>query len=149
MKDVLGDPHTLKLEQKGPYLIFPLLKGSDVTEIKVTKQDFRDVISKTEVKDGEFVLRESLGVIQLHRVGVENLKKLPASFWAHYIWRFALNVGDSGLYNSITDHQMSFLYGIDMEEYRGSLKDHTLIGLVDEKLLLRRGSGLGLFLFKQ
>ncbi len=131
MKEVLEDPHTLDIEQRGPYLIFPLLKGSNVTEIKVTKQDYRDAISKTDVKDGDFVLRESLGVIQLHRIGVGNLKKLPASLLAHFMWRFALNVGDSGLYNAITDHQMSFLYGIDMEEYRGSLKDHSLVGYVD------------------
>ena len=131
MKDVLQDPHTLDIEQRGPYLIFPLLRGSNVTDIKVTRRDYRDAISKTDIKDGEFVLRESLGVIQLHRIGVGNLKKLPASLWAHFMWRFALNVGDSGLYNAITDHQMSFLYGIDMEEYRGSLKDHTLVGYVD------------------
>ena len=133
LKDVLGDPHTLDIECQEPYLIFPVLKAVSVNEIQITKRDFTDVISKKEVKGGEFVLRESLGVVQCHRVDENKLKRFPATFWAHFVWRFCLNIGDSGMYNAITDDKLSFLYGIDMEEYRNKVTENDLVGYLFSK----------------
>ena len=134
LKTVLEDPHTLDVESKGPYLIFPMLKGANVIQMKTTKKDFTDVIAKTEVKDGVFVLREDLGIVQCHKMGSQKLKLLPMTFWVHFVWRFCLNVGDSGLYNAITDDSLSFLYGIDMEESRTRVAEKSLVGYLFTKV---------------
>ncbi len=133
MKTVLGDPHTLDIQCREPYLVFPILKGAGVKEIEITKKDFTDVIAKKEVKDGEFVLRESLGVKQCHKLGADRVKEFSISFWGHFVWRFCLNVGDSGLYNAITDDQLSFLFGIDMEEHRNRVAEKHLVGFLFSK----------------
>ena len=134
LKTVLEDPHTLDVESKGPYLIFPMLKGANVIQMKTTKKDFTDVIAKTEVKDGKFVLREDLGIVQCHKMGSQKLKLLPMTFWVHFVWRFCLNVGDSGLYNAITDDSLSFLYGIHMEESRKRVAEKSLVGYLFTKV---------------
>lgn len=130
MRDVLGDAHTLEVECRQPYLAFPLLKGARVGEIEITKRDFNDVISKVEVREGDFVLRESLGVLQCHKMGADRLKNLPVTFWVHFVWRFCLNVGDTGLYNAITDDELSFVFGIDMEERRARVAENSLVGFL-------------------
>ena len=134
MKLVLGDTHTLSVTRDGSFLRFPLLKGTDITEIKLDQRCFSDPISGKKVDKGSIVSRGNLGVVQCHRVDKETLMKFPATFWLHFMWRFCLNIGDSGLYNAITDKDMSFLYGIDMEEQRGTIKLHNLQGYMFSKL---------------
>lgn len=118
MKDVIGDPHTLDFDPEPPYLTFPLLRGENAT-MEITTRDFNDCLSGAEIEGAEFLTRDSLGIVQLHRLTPDKIKKLPVSIWAHFLFRFALNVGDSGMYNAITDEKLSFVYGIDMEESRG------------------------------
>jgi hypothetical protein len=133
LNEVLKDPHTLKIQRKGSYVQFPLLCAADAS-MKITVKDFYDCIGKQQVKDGKFVNRESLGIIQVHKLGAASFRNIPASFWCHYLFRYMLNIGDSGLYNSITDNKMSFLYGIDMEEIRKSVMGHDLLNLMFVKL---------------
>ena len=121
MRDVLHDPHTMECELNAPYISFPLVQGSGAT-MAVTKRDFTDRIAKKNVKDAEFITREAMGIVQLHKLSPTQVSSLPVSFLAHFAYRFALNVGDSGLYNAITDADLSFVYGIDITEKRGPLK---------------------------
>ncbi len=131
MKDVLGDVHTLTPECHKPFIVFPLLKGTQIDgEVDITKKDFYDCIGKRHVKDGQFVLRESLGIVQLHRIPLVQYQSLPATFWSHYLYRYMLNVGDSGLFNSLTDCGLTFLYGIDMEEERGKEAENNIISVM-------------------
>ena len=129
----LGDPHTLPLTPQPPYATFPLAYklGNDIT---VTTRDFYDAISRKQVTGGGFVLRETLGVVQLHNLAPAKIDSLPLSLWLHYAYRFCLNIGDSGLYNAITDTDMSFIYGIDMEEKRKNVKGNDIINLLFVKL---------------
>ena len=120
MKDVLGDQHTLDFEPDLPYLLFPLLKGHKAS-MEITTRNFTDCISQADIEDAEFLTRDCLGIVQLHKVSPQAIKKLPYTLWSHFLYRFALNIGDSGLYNAITDSKMSFVYGIDMEENRGDV----------------------------
>ena len=121
MHEAIGDPHTQALElEAGSYVSFPLLQGKGAS-MQLLQKDFKDPIAKEMVEGVDFLERKSLGIVQLHRLTREQFCKLPVSIWAHFIFRYALNIGDSGLYNAITDTNLSFLYGIDMEEYRGPI----------------------------
>ena len=126
---VLGDKHVLEVEDRRPYLIFPLLKGRKA-DMTVTRRTFYDAISKKEIVNGEFIQRENLGIIQLHRLPPEKLRKLPCGIWAHFLYRFLLNVGDSGLYNAVTNADLDFVYGIDIEECRSRDPDSGILNFM-------------------
>ena len=126
MRDILGDSHTLPATRLGKYIYFPLYKDPE-SVIKITRTAFYDCIAKKQVENGEFVLRDSLGIIQVHNLPADKMADLPMSFWAHFLFRFTLNVGDSGLYNAITDKNMTFLYGIDMDDVRKNINSQTLL----------------------
>ncbi len=131
MKDVLGDVHTLPPKAHKPFIVFPLLKGAHLDgDIEIIKMDFYDCISKKHVTDIQFVLRESLGIVQLHRIPIDQYHFLPATFWSHYLYRYMLNVGDSGLFNALTDCHLTFLYGIDMEEQRHKEPENNIISVM-------------------
>ena len=121
MREVIGDLHTLTVESHPPFLNFPLLKGHGAT-MESTSLSFHDHISQSIIEDAEFITRGSLGIVQMHKLRPEQVPQVPVSLWAHFLYRFALNIGDSGLYNALTDSQLTFFYGIDMEERRGKLK---------------------------
>ena len=137
LKEILGDKHTLELECKDNYIIFPLIQAN-TGQIQIIKKTYYDCILKKQVVDGQFVERQALGLVQLHRVAPERIKDIPMSFWAHFAYRYALNIGDSGLYNAITDANLSFLYGIDMEENRRQVVGQGLMNLMFVKLPLKR-----------
>jgi len=132
LKEVFCCPHTLAVKRHGQHLQFPLLCDSTM-DVKVSVKDFNDCIARREVKNGRFVLRESLGIVQLHKVGEHHFSKVPSSLWCHYLFRYAMNIGDSGLYNCLTDNKLSFLYGIDMEECRMAVHDDKLLTLMFTK----------------
>ena len=133
MRDLLHDVHTLNLEVNGKYVYFPLFRSTEGC-VNITLRDYADRIAKKDVKSGQFVLRTDLGVIQMHKIPVEKIKDVPMTLWAHFLFRFALNIGDSGLYNAITDESMSVIYGIDMEEIRGSVRSPDLLSYMFTKL---------------
>lgn len=130
---VLGDPHTLSLQRHGQYLVFPVVKAQDAS-LEIVKKDYYDAITKKQVIARDFVSRESMGLIQLHKLEICKLRQIPITMWAHFIFRYCLNVGDSGLYNAITDSQTTFVYGIDMEETRKQVVQDDLINFMFSKL---------------
>jgi hypothetical protein len=132
MLDVIGDPHTMNVETRDNYIVFPLQKAPGKS-VEITKRDFFDVIQRCQSDATPFVARGSLGVIQVHRLLPQKISALPASFWAHFLYRYCLNVGDSGLYNAITDTEGTFLYGIDLEEKRGKILSDGLVGCMFAK----------------
>ena len=133
MREVLGDPHTLPAvnaeeEEEGrPYVCFPLIKRNDGQPVRFQVIDFQDVIANEYVQGKMVVTPKSLGVIPAHRLST--VDHVPASLWTHFMFRYALNVGDSGLYNAIAldEPQPQRIYGLDMDENRGrSTKTHIL-----------------------
>ena len=134
MRDIICDPHTMECELNSPYISFPLVQGCGAT-MEVTTRDFTDRIAKADIKDAEFLTRDSMGILQLHKLSDDQFRNLPVTLLAHFIYRFALNVGDSGLYNAITDSKLNFVYGIDITEKRGPLKDcNNLLSVMFTKL---------------
>ena len=117
MKCVFADKHTLEVEERYPYLVYPLLKGKDAP-LRIEKKIYFDHIQKQSV-ERDFLSRSSMGLRQLHVMSLTQIANLPQSVWAHFFYRFVLGVGDSGLYNALTDPTCSFVYGIDMDEVRG------------------------------
>ena len=115
----LGDKHTLPITQAYPYVKFPLIKKHK--PVKVSKITFEDHIARMTACDVEFVTRDSLGLTQVHRMSHDEVASLPMTLWVHFALRYALNIGDSGLYNAISDG--SQVFGIDMEEMRKKVDD--------------------------
>ena len=135
MKDIFGDKHTLAYEEEGQYIIFPLLK-SKPGKLKVTNRAFYDCIAKKKVSEdeGRFVERDSLGLVQLHKLPAGRIRTVPVSVWAHFTFRYLLNVGDTGLYNAIATEDLVQIYGIDMEENRKQVKGNDIINMMFGKL---------------
>lgn len=135
MKEIFQDKHTLEFEEEGPYIIFPLLMSKN-GKIKVTKRAFYDCIAKRDIpeEDGLFVERAALGLVQLHKLPPSKVRALPVSVWAHFAFRYILNVGDTGLYNAIATDDLGVIYGIDMEENRKQVKGSDVINLLFGKL---------------
>ena len=130
MVEVFADKHTLQYEQKGQYIVFPLIQMNEGKQPDIHVKSFYDCIAKDNVVDGEFVERSSLGIIQLHKLEPIALESLPVSVWAHFAFRYVLNIGDSGIYNAITTLDLKKLYGIDMEENRSKVKGNGLLDLI-------------------
>jgi hypothetical protein len=124
----LGDKHTLPITQEYPYVKFPLIR-KDKTVVKVSKITFEDHIAKMTACDVQFVTRDSLGLTQLHRMSHYEVQSLPMTVWVHFALRYALNIGDSGLYNAISNG--SQVFGIDMEERRTELDDSKFTSVCD------------------
>ena len=122
----LGDRHTLDIKACGLNIEFPLLKVG-AGPVTVSDVEFYDPIAR-EQKSTKFVERESLGVRQVHKMTPNEIKSLPVSLWVHFAFRYALNIGDSGLYNAISVGEK--LYGIDMEEIRGTVDLTSLCGIL-------------------
>lgn len=135
MRLVFKDKHTLEFEEHGQYIIFPLIMSKNA-EIKITKRAFYDCIAKQEVseEDGQFVERHALGLVQLHKLPVQKMASLPVSIWAHFVYRYLLNIGDTGLYNAIATDDLGVIYGIDMEEKRKQVKGDDVINMMFGKL---------------
>jgi hypothetical protein len=118
MRVVFKDKHTLPLTKSDNYLIFPLLKGANATlhtEERMMKDYKCGTLTKTY-----FIDRKSLGLSQLHKLSEQEVFSLPLSLWIHFLLRFMLKVGDSGLFNALTDEERTFIYGIDLDERRDS-----------------------------
>ena len=135
MREVFQDLHTMELETKGAFIIFPLLK-SKAAEIATIHKAFYDCIGKKEIaeEDGVFITRESLGLIQLHKISEVKLRDLPVTIWLHFVYRYLLNVGDSGLYNAIATEDLSWIFGIDMKENRAAVKGNDVMNMMFTKL---------------
>ena len=135
MKEVFHDSHTMNLDVSGPFIIFPLLKSDEAQIVEIHKE-YYDCIGKKQVsaEEGVFITRESLGLVQLHKISQEKIRHLPASIWAHFAFRYMLNIGDSGLYNAIAKCDLSEIYGIDMEENRAQVKATDIVNLMFTKL---------------
>ncbi len=129
MNDIFGDIHTLPYKEscheEGHFVLFPLLKHDDVEHVQVTRKSFSDPISNTMQTAVDFVEREALGLRQVHKMSVSEVRALPVTLWVHFCLRFALNIGDSGLYNVLYDGRNAF--GVPMEEMRGRLKSRATL----------------------
>lgn len=123
----LGDVHTLEVEEDYPYIKFPLLRGK--CSVEVSKITFEDHIAKITAQDVDFVTRDSLGIQQVHRMSSQQIQSLPLTLWVHFALRFALNIGDSGLYNAISDGRQ--VVGIDMEEMRKDVDESKFESVCD------------------
>ena len=140
MKRVYGDPHTLDVKPRGDFLEFPLVHSKNA-RVRLEHRAFHDCIAKKHIEEheGAFVDRSALGVVQLHKLPLEQYRALPVSIWAHFVFRYALNIGDSGLYNAITTVESendvtSNIYGIDMEEIRHQVKGNDVLNMMFVKL---------------
>ena len=129
MRDVFDDKHTLHFEEKYPFVLFPLLKGSDAS-LQEEKKVYVNYLQKKQIVEGNFMSRKSMGLHQLHELSPLQIVNLPQSVWAHFLFRFVLNIGDSGLYNAVTDSSCSFVYGIDMEENRGKKPSENILDVM-------------------
>ncbi len=111
------------------YVVFPLMTNDavDLDNITVQQASFTDNISNVPLIGVKFVSRESLGLEQGHRMTDANVRNLPWCVWIHFAYRFALNVGDSGLHNVLSDGKA--VVGIDMDEQRGTVRSED--GLCD------------------
>ncbi len=127
----LGDMHTLPLKETvmdgERYVVFPLMRNDavDLDNITVHKTSFTDKISNVPSVDVQFVSRESLGLEQGHRMTHADVRKLPWSLWIHFAYRFALNIGDSGLHNVLSNGKA--VVGIDMDERRGTVSSQSCL----------------------
>lgn len=133
LREILHDEHTLEVHGSWPYLKFPLIVGEDCNEYSVECADFYDPIANHQLIEEAIVARESLGYIQAHNLTPAQLCRLPFTIFVHFIYRALLNVGDSGLYNVLTNAHMTetpFVYGIDIEEIRHRYKDETILDLM-------------------
>ena len=130
---ILGDKHVLEAEDRRPYLVFPLLKGRQA-DMTATQQTFYDVTSKLEIINGQFVRRENPGVVQLHKLRPEKLRKLPYGIWAHFLYRFLLNIGDSRLCNAVTNVDLDFVYGTDIDDSRSRDPDSGILNFMFAKM---------------
>ena len=74
--------------------------------------------------------RQSMGLVQLHQLSCVQISSLPISVWIHFMLRFALNIGDSGLHNAVMDKERSFVYGIDLDERRGKKPDCNMLDMM-------------------
>lgn len=135
MREVFGDKHSMEVSEDGNYLVFPLLKAEG-TDLRIVHREFYDCIAKQQVseEDGQFIERESLGIVQLHKLPVGEIVTLPVSVWLHFMWRYVLNIGDTGLYNAIATKDLKQIYGIDMEEKRNQVKGSDVINMMFGKL---------------
>lgn len=123
MINVLKDRHTLEPTVDGNYIRFDLMYDKK----KRFPPEIVEIESRYSSAPVDFVTRKSLGIIHVNELDVETIEaKIPWTFWAHFMFRYLLNVGDSGLYNAITDEDMSFLYGIDFDETRREGICHSL-----------------------
>lgn len=129
MTSVFGDKHTLKVEERYPFIIFPMLQGSDAS-LQEEKKVYIDYLQQKQQVEGKFMSRKNMGLQQLHELSPFQIVNLPSSVWAHFFFRFILNVGDSGLYNAVTNSACSFVYGIDMEENRGKKPSYDIINIM-------------------
>lgn len=129
MREVFNDAHTLQTKDMPPYVVFPMLRG-DGASMKIERRDYRDFIKQEDVIQGKFVSRKSMGLLQLHQLSPVQIGSLPMSVWAHFIYRFTLNVGDTGLYNAVTDSAISFVFGIDLDEQRGKKQVSNILDLM-------------------
>lgn len=123
MTSVFGDIHTLPVSEKYPYTVSPLFKGRNAS-LKKETISFVNQRKNKRVSTGIFITRSNMGLRQLHELSSTQICSLPQSVWAHFIFRFALNVGDSGLYNALVDSSFTYgpdaaVFGIDMDEIRG------------------------------
>lgn len=134
MRDELDDKHTLPFEERQingeHFLVFPLIKGSEYDEeIPLSKRTFADPIADGFVReDIDFIDMDGLGLTSVDQMTPQDIAQLPMSFWLHFVYRFGLNVGDSGLDNGISDGEN--LYGIDLDEVRHYTDDSSLCGLI-------------------
>ena len=129
MKNVFGDKHTLDVEDRYPFVVFPLLKGPDASLQEETKV-YVNYLQKKQIVERNFMTRKSMGLQQLHDLSPLQIVNLPQSVWAHFLLRFVLNIGDTGLYNAVTDSSCRFVYGIDMEENRGKNPSDNILDVM-------------------
>ena len=132
MKTVFNDIHTVPCIHDGNFIVFPLLKGKNAS-LLVEKKTMKDCKQGGRIVDRNFMTRESLGLLQLHKLTETEISSLPVSLWMHFIARFIMQVGDSGLYNALTDVDRSFVFGIDLDEKRSSCLPECLLDILFTK----------------
>lgn len=133
LREILHDEHTIEVHGNWPYLKFPLIVSEGCNEYSVECTDFYDPIASHELIEEAIVARESLGYIQAHNLTPAQLRRLPFTIFVHFIYRALLNVGDSGLFNVLTNAHMTdtpFVYGIDIEEVRNRYNAETILDLM-------------------
>ena len=124
MREVFEDPHTLRATPvRGSFITFPVVKSAQKCHGYVSKKVlYNDYIMGKNVQNyGNVVDPSCLGIKHLHQLSPEAIGKLPATIWLHFAYRYALNIGDSGLFNAICtndDNEDNLLYGIDLDETR-------------------------------
>ncbi len=111
----LGDRHTLAIREDYPFIRMKLIRDKS-RNIVIHEKMWYDPIKKIK-KEDHFVDRETLGVSKLSGWKKHEIFRIPLSVVLHFAFRYALNIGDSGLPNCISCGDD--IYGIDMEEIRG------------------------------
>jgi hypothetical protein len=129
MKTVFEDIHTVPVIEAGNYLVFPLLKGRNAC-LSVEQKTIKDCKQGGRVVKTDFMDRSSLGLCQLHKLTEKEISSLPLSLWMHFMFRFIIKIGDSGLYNALTDVERTFVFGIDLDERRSSSLPENILDIL-------------------
>jgi hypothetical protein len=132
MKIVFNDIHTVPCIHDGKYIIFPLLKGKNAS-LLIEKKTIKDCKQGGITVEKNFMTRENLGLLQLHKLTQTDISSLPVSLWFHFIARFIMKVGDSGLYNALTNVERSFVFGVDLDEKRSSCLPECILDILFTK----------------
>jgi hypothetical protein len=132
MRTVFEDIHTVPLIETEHYLVFPLLKGKNAC-LSVEQKTIKDCKQGGRLVKTDFMDRASLGLSQLHTLTEKEIYSMPLSLWMHFMFRFILKVGDSGLYNALTDVERTFVFGIDLDERRSSILPQHILDIAFTK----------------
>ena len=112
----LQDDHVLPATAvKDLFLSFPLIRAPDISEPVAIKTTFKRNGSDMEA---DLVSPASLGCRKVSTLSPDQFLHLPTTVIVHFMNRYCLNVGDSGLYNVLVTEDMSQVYGLDMDEVR-------------------------------
>lgn len=113
--NVFLDIHTLYVERDGQYLHYPIVKRAGTMPV-ITEEDYKDYRVKKIFKKAPFVDRASMGLLQLHKMTPAQIERVPYTMWLHFMYRYALGIGNSGLSNALWNGVRAF--GINMDENR-------------------------------
>jgi hypothetical protein len=129
MRTIFEDIHTVPLIEAGNYLVFPLLTGKNAC-LSVEQKTIKDCKQGGRLVKTDFMNISSLGLCQLHNLMEKEIYSMPLSLWMHFMFRFIIKVGDSGLYNALTDVERTFVFGIDLDETRSSNLPENLLDIL-------------------
>ena len=167
MRNILNDSCTLNIEtiSQGATVCFPLVlydesKYPPVPEkiISNQKSESNHVVAGVADEEEEhkditrrvcyYVDPKKLGIVTLNHLTPEQIRQLPLEVIMHFVWRYLLNIGDTGFYNIITTKDGKEIYGVDLDENRTLKKTKSQQEHLANMLLVKHPAALLFDAFK-